>query len=183
MSPTTVRRRDHDDFDSAPSQSTSTDPCKRAEPFDPDLVVEPSPLDGFSLTVTRSTIALGDDLLVTLRNETEEERITGNRRKIDLQYRTSTGWQSVFHRLPHTGWTDEGISHGPGDGFEWSFTMSVDGLESIVPDSRYLICSPLETGRYRFVFWGLTTAAERESNFETEYAIGAEFSVTDSTTE
>jgi len=113
-----------------------------------------------------------------LENTNDAERTTGNKRKYDIQRRTDDGWQSVYW-VPETyGYNDVGIMHPPGSGFTWEFPFSREGLEQSTQfNTPYSICEPIVPGEYRFVYWGVASEAERESGFETESAIGIQFTV------
>lgn len=97
----------------------------------------------------------GDTVSIRLVNVSDETVDTGNRNKYNLQVYTEDSWQEVRGSedgpLPYT---DEAIVHYPGDGFEWSFALSEDDIaEAAIHDLR--VCPDLQSGRYRFVFWGV----------------------------
>lgn len=147
--------------------------------LDPRWVVEGSgPLGGFDLTLESHAIAHGDTLTATLTNVTDEQQTTGNRKKYDIQYRAESGWHTIFGTEESAVWTDEGISHPPGDGFTWQLTVTQDGLTNAIDHApTYYVCAPLTAGDYRFVYWGITSQKEIQSGYETEYAFGAPFTV------
>ena len=149
-------------------------------PLDPAWVVEdPGPLGGFELSVGRGSLSVGDELVATVTNVTDEPKVSGNRQKYDIQYRDGGSWRTIFG-LPdeHAVWTDVGIEHQPGEGFAWEFTFTRDGLSDAVDlQPRYHACDPLYPGDYRFVYWGITSEREASEDFETEYALGAPFTV------
>lgn len=146
--------------------------------FTPHWVVEGSgPLAGFDLTTDQHTIALGDTLTVSLRNVTGKTQTTGNRRKYDVQYRDSNGWRTIFGVEHNAAWTDIGVVHEPNHGFTWQFPFSRDGLSSLA--GHYGVCAPITPGTYRFVYWGITTEQEEKEDYETDYAIGTSFTVTE----
>jgi len=148
--------------------------------FTPRWVVEGSgPLAGFNLTTDQQTIALGDTLTVSLRNVTGNTQTTGNRRKYDVQYRNSNGWHTIFGKKDNYFWNDIGIEHQPSQGFTWQFPFSRDGLSNIAENNGYGVCAPINTGTYRFVYWGITTEQEEKEDYETDYAIATSFTVTD----
>lgn len=87
---------------------------------------------------------------VRLRNVSDEEQITGNRGKYNLQIETADGWEDIRtwrdgQPKPHP---DEAVGHDPGDGFDWQF----DVTEEAFTDQEISVCPDLETGRYRFAF-------------------------------
>lgn len=146
--------------------------------FEPLWVVDgPGPLGGFDLTVHTPTITVGNTLWASLRNVTLGTRTTGVKHLCDIQYRASDGWHTIFGAPDDFGWLDLGISHGPGQGFTWTVPFTRDGLSSL--NSQYHTCSALEPGTYRFVYWGLTTEREEHEDYETDYALGATFTVID----
>lgn len=149
------------------------------EPTRPSWVVEgPGPLAGFELRLTADTLERGETLTVRLVNVTAASQTTGNRKKYDLQHRSDGEWYSVFATDPDAFHTDEAVSHPPGDGFRWELPLSRDGLTDAVDTGpTYYVCEPLAAGDYRFVYWGVTSKREAETNYETEYALGVPFNV------
>ncbi len=115
----------------------------------------------FALRVDRPEVALGETVEITMTNVTGERRSTGNRFKYAFERYTEAGWQDVrVHSADDPlGYTDEAILHAPGDGFTWSFDLSVTGiLENHVHEDSLKICPALGPGRYRFVFYEPTVA-------------------------
>ncbi|MFC7230267.1 hypothetical protein ACFQMM_00695 [Saliphagus sp. GCM10025308] len=100
-------------------------------------------------------VARGESVSVTMRNLTSVEQGTGNDRKFSLEVRTEAGWQEVRgHRSEHgIGYTDEGIIHRPGEGFDWELELSEAAVEDLY--SGLEVCPGLPAGRYRFVYWPL----------------------------
>lgn len=97
----------------------------------------------------------GDEVRVTMWNVSDEVQYTGNRHKYNLQVLTVDGWQDVRGTAAGDplGYTDEGVIHRPGEGFEWSFEMTEEGvLEGHVHEERLEVCPDLQSGRYRFVY-------------------------------
>lgn len=156
--------------------TTTADDCTGYEPL-PEVfdVVEYGTLGEFALSVEPETVATGDEFTVRLRNASDDEAMTGNRRKFDVQRDTGDGWTTVYRVEKQTFWTDEGVVHEPGEGFAWELSATRDRLTP--PDSPYRVCDPVQPGSYRFVYWGVIPAEEEESDFETDYAIGAHFDV------
>ncbi|WP_226022210.1 hypothetical protein [Halomicrobium salinisoli] len=110
----------------------------------------------FALRVDSLEAEYGDTVTVSMTNVSGEEQMTGNRHKYNLQTYTEDGWQDVRgvtdgDPIPYT---DEGIGHAPGEGFEWELELTGEGL---VADhyhaDRLVVCPDLEPGRYRFVYW------------------------------
>ncbi|WP_135822541.1 hypothetical protein [Halostella litorea] len=110
----------------------------------------------FALRVDELAADPGDEVVVTLTNVSEAERHTGNRYKYNLQVRTEAGWQDVRGSPDGSPleYTDEAVSHAPGEGFEWRLPMSADGVvEGHVNERSLAVCPGLPAGRYRFAFW------------------------------
>lgn len=149
-------------------------------PLEPWWVVEgPGPLGGFDLSIRAREISIGGTLSATLTNITNEEKSTGNKQKYDIQYQTESGWETIFGIDQETAmYTSEGITHQPGEGFSWNLTFTRSGLtDAVNQEPMYSVCAPLESGTYRFVYWGITTEQEVRDDYETDYGIGIAFSV------
>lgn len=161
-----------------PPTGTPAAECRRGRTrMDQPWHVESGPLGGVALTLDRETVPVGGSLTARLRNVSDEERVTGNRHKYDVERETAEGWRSVLWRDEDAGWTDEGIAHGPDEGFTWALTLSREGLASRGDGGpAFRACAPVEPGTFRFVYWGIAPAAERER--DVEYALGREFTVT-----
>jgi hypothetical protein len=162
----------------AGSRATVTvDDCPESvERNDVTFEVVDGPVGGFTVSAASETVPLGDAVEVRVENVTDEAISTGNRRKFDLQCRGEDGWRSVLFRPDNYFPTDEAIRHDPGEGFAWQVHLDPSGPTD---GDTYLFCEPLATGRYRFVYWGLTGARERTESFETDYAAAATFDVVD----
>lgn len=145
--------------------------------IDGEWTVERGPLGGFSLTLPTGSVDRGGQLTARLRNVTDGTHYTGNRFKYDVQRQAEAGWRSLFH-VPETSyWTAEAIGHEPGTGFTWDLTVTRDGLERTEEGQpEYFVCEPLETGRYRFLYWGISSA--QDGGGQTR-ALGANFRVTE----
>lgn len=134
-------------------------------------------LAGFELSLSSDSVPLGGKLTAALTNISDEERMTGNKRKFDIQINTPNGWQSIFW-IPETSyWTDEGVYHEPGDGFQWDLTISQDALTNTESRPQYFVCNSLDPGTHRFVYWGIPSSAEGESGSNGALALGREFVV------
>lgn len=92
----------------------------------------------------------GASVHVRLRNVSEEERTTGHEGKYNLQIQTDDGWKDS--RVCQDGQLkprpDELVSHEPGEGFDWRFSITEDEFT----DQETEVCPNLETARYRFAF-------------------------------
>ena len=149
------------------------------DPVRPRWVVEgPGPLGGFELSLSQGTLERGETLTARVTNVTAETRTTGTKKKYDIQSRDGGDWSSVFGTAPEAFHTDEAVTHRPGDGFVWELPFTQQGLtDAVDAGPTYAVCGPLESGDYRFVYWGITSRKEVEANYETEYALGVPFSV------
>lgn len=141
----------------------------------------------FELVADPGTVALGEELSVMLRwisGGDDASPVTGNAEKFTIEREAGDRWDPIYRIPEHGGWNDIGIEKPelspPVTWFEWSFTLTGEGMEhSTEVNTPYAVCDPLEPGTYRFVYWGVTTSEERVSDWETEYAIGVEFRVTE----
>lgn len=170
--------------DDQPGTASTTEPPGSGEcgdDYDPLPtafdVVEYGSLAGFELSVEPESVPVGGAFEVRLRNASGEEQVSGNRRKFDVQRETGDGWETIYGAEGRVVWTDEGVPHAPGEGFTWAFAATPAGMTGENTDPPFAVCDPVEPGSYRFVYWGLTSREERESDFETEYAVGARFEV------
>lgn len=98
----------------------------------------------------------GDEVTVTMWNVSDEMHGTGNRHKYSLQVLTEDGWQDVRGAVRERAfeYTDEGVAHRPGEGFDWTFEMTEKG---VIEDGHYHedsmeVCPGLPAGRYRFTY-------------------------------
>lgn len=103
----------------------------------------------------------GETLNVSLTNVADQPVETGNSSTYNLQVRTAAGWEDV--RVIDDGasfdYTDEAVSHGPGEGFDWSIELTETGVieASATGDAR--VCPDLRSGRYRLAYFGVETGA------------------------
>ena len=101
----------------------------------------------------------GDEVAISLWNVSDRRLVTGNPSKHSIELATDAGWEEVrVHDADAPiGYTDEGIFRKPGEGFDWSFSLTDGGLVEHHPQADALsVCPGLQPGRYRFRFWGLT---------------------------
>lgn len=99
----------------------------------------------------------GDEVRVSMRNVSDEQVYTGNGNKYSLEVLTADGWTDVRGTTDDFGfeYTDEALGHAPGDGFEWTFELTADGVVGDHANAdRLEVCPDLPAGRYRFAFWG-----------------------------
>ena len=122
----------------------------------------------WELSINDDTFKHGDEANITLTNRSDEEQITGNRYKYTVQLKTQVGWQEVRGwvegmALPYS---DEGIIHDPGEGFEWTLTLTEDGLLNGHPhEDDLVVCPGLPNGQYRFVYSGGSPPIAIDFNF------------------
>lgn len=112
-------------------------------------------IDAFALRVDDLAFDYGDTAHITLTNTSLSEEETGNRLTYNLEVYTEVGWQDVRERYGHT---DESVTHSPREGFEWEVELTEDGISEEMPereDDELNVCPALESGRYRFVFFGV----------------------------
>lgn len=145
--------------------------------IDHELTIEREQLAGFTLTLSKESVARGGQIMARLRNVTDEDQSSGNRYKYDIQRQTAAGWRSIF-QIPKTSyWTDEGLIHPPDTGLTWNLRLTQNDLERTDGQPDYYVCEPVVAGTYRFVYWGITPEQEAQGN---EYALGSIFVVTES---
>lgn len=131
-----------------------------------DIVLGDSKADGeptWAMRVEETSYELGETVNITLTNVSGKELVTGNSSKHNFQLYTDEGWQDVRGTDPDTpvGYTDEGIIHSTGAGFEWEFELTEDGIVSENQNEEHLtVCPSLQPGRYRFLFWDPEIAVE-----------------------
>lgn len=112
----------------------------------------------FSLRGNSLSVEYGESVQITLRNTTDETVETGNKHKYNLECYTQAGWQEVRVWTSETTlpYTDEAISHEPGEGFEWNMELTEEGIPAAtIHEDDLQVCPELESGRYRFTYWGL----------------------------
>jgi len=130
------------------------------------------PTNGFNLWLSPTEVALGGNITVRLENISGEEKQTGSKHKFDIQRKEEEEWSSIYWMGERDYWTDELITHSPSTGFHWNLTINRDSLSTTDTRPKYMVCRPLELGRYRFVYWGVP-----QTNDGDKLAIGKEFSV------
>jgi len=133
-------------------------------------------LEGVVLTQSTTTVPRGEEVTFTLTNETDERKSTGNRSKYDIQRLIDGKWRSIFWWAPEPTplFHDDAIYQPPGEGFSWSFTMTQEELSHEIQNGsgRRTVCSRLQPGSYRFVYWGVGPSGGNQ-----EAVLGIQFSV------
>lgn len=169
---------------SATSETTKTtttrQPCENGGELVEDFVVKYNTLGGFDLTTTKERIAVGDQITFRLENVTDEDKVSGVKSKYTIHRKTAKGWRDIFYAPDSEGiygYHDLGMNHPPGDGFTWELTFNQSGLAHDIEGGMGSldVCTPLQSGTYRFVYWGVSGEQEIES--EKEYALGIRFTV------
>ncbi|MCW8172870.1 hypothetical protein D8S78_14365 [Natrialba swarupiae] len=94
---------------------------------------------------------------IWMRNVSTDYVTTGNASKYALERLTEEGWIEIRGTIGEAtfGYTDEGILHPPGEGFEWTLELTESGiLADHFRGEDLEICPDLAAGRYRFAYWG-----------------------------
>lgn len=138
----------------------------------------PSENAAFRLTASDEVVRRGETVEFSLRNVADERRHTGTQALYLLQRRGPDGWRTVLGVPPERrGWNATALSHPPGQGFDWTITMSEPGLSS----GRYVPCGSLPPGEYRFVYFGVSdpdaTGAVGETAVATRFRLVADESI------
>lgn len=119
-------------------ESSGSD-CRNArQRLDWDYNAQDDAAQGLGLSVTPESVVAGDGIAARLKNTTGEERTTADRRHYTIQRRVDGEWRDIFWVTPPATYTSEAITHEPGDGFEWTFPLTQDGLTT----GKYHVCSP-----------------------------------------
>lgn len=114
-------------------------------------------------------VGRGDEVRVTMHNVSTDVQATGTRHQWNLQVLTMDGWQDVRGTTDGDGigYDDVAIEHRPGDGFEWTLTMTEDGIVAgHVHEDRLTVCPDLQPGRYRFVYRGIVSGEPLAVEFD-----------------
>ena len=126
----------------------------------------PSQSNGFELAASKDTVIVGEESTFTLTNVGDERTGIGEIYKYGIQRRNGDEWTGIYH-TPGSLWTDLAILVPPGGGYEWQFTFDRNGLErQNGHNPTYYVCSSIESGTYRFAFWGLEETVTVEFTVE-----------------
>jgi hypothetical protein len=114
----------------------------------------------YSLTSDELQFQYGDSADFTLRYTGSGTGQTGNKYKFNLELFTEAGWQEVrgWSDGQQKPYTDEAVTHKPGVAFEWTIELTESGIADVATETHantLEVCPDLESGRYRFVYWGL----------------------------
>ena len=108
--------------------------------------------------VDNLTFERGDEIDLRLLNVSNASLTTGNKHKYNLQLQTEAGWEEVRGTTGDPSeilYTDVGFGHAPGEGFKWTFELSEDRLlAGHTHEDDLAVCPDLQSGRYRFAYWG-----------------------------
>lgn len=115
----------------------------------------------FALRVDDLQYDHGDTLNVSLTNVADQPLETGNSAKYNLQVRTEAGWQDVrvIDGSEAFTYTDEAVSHGPGDGFDWAIELTEQAIVEASVHSDAEVCPDLQSGRHRLAYFGIAGGA------------------------
>ena len=102
----------------------------------------------------------GDSIDFTLLYTGSGTDQTGNKYKFNLELFTEAGWQEVrgWSDGQQKPYTDEATGHGEGIVFEWTIELTESGIAAVATETHadtLAVCPDLQSGRYRFVYWGL----------------------------
>lgn len=116
--------------------------------------------DDFSLRVNDLSFEYGDVAELSLSSG-----MTGNKHKWNFELYTENGWTEVrgTNEDSELVFTDEGVP----DGFTWNMELTENGIREASP-GNIRVCPDLVSGRYRFVYWGLTGDESVAVSFDIE---------------
>ena len=126
------------------------------------------------LSNTPTEVRKGEQITVTLENIGETRVHTGERTLFTIE-KQSEEWIPIYWMPTEYGWFMTAPRHDPGPIYHWTFTASQSGFET--PDQPYRICTDIEPGTYRFVYWGMGPEDLRGTEAEPE-AIATRFQIT-----
>lgn len=111
----------------------------------------PSSVEGFDLTVNRTTAEKGERITFELTNTADKTQYTGTKERYIVQRQVQDGWETItLFQSPYSGYNATAIPHESGQGFTWSFRATAAGFSS----GKYVVCDDLQPGEYRFVYAG-----------------------------
>lgn len=135
--------------------------CADADRFQSnDSAVAYGEYNGFKLTASGSELSPGDTVTLHLTNASSEERQTGTDDWFDLQRKHGDGYRSVYFVAEEPAFSDEAVPHEPGEGFEWRFELTQDGLTTETEFVTFRACNEVTPGEYRFLYWGFSGTEE-----------------------
>lgn len=108
----------------------------------------------FVLSVDGASFAYGETATIKLTKWSLSKENTGSRGSYNVELYTDAGWQEVRVTEGPMDIPANEVGHPPGGGFEWELTLTEDGIAG----QGYEVCPDLQSGRYRFTYWGLEDA-------------------------
>lgn len=109
--------------------------------------------DKWKMTLSSTTVAIGNAFTVNLVNTTDYTQRTASKWMFNIQMYTTDGWQEIRHVENQLPYSTNQITHQSGSGFEWKFICSDEDLLVEHPHSeKMIICPEIQPGRYRFIF-------------------------------
>lgn len=123
--------------------------------------------ENFELRVEKQSYEYGDTIQISLTLSADGSHTTGSPAKYNIQVKTDSGWEDVrvAAEADSIYYNEMGIVHGPDSfaGFNWDIEFTEEGIiefsESPNKD-QFKVCPDLESGRYRFAFWGIVSGDE-----------------------
>ncbi len=154
-----------------PSPDGASPACEELDPVGENLDarynVSYERAAGFELSVTPETIHRGERFTATLRNVAEQPRQRGVARKYAVHRWSDGEWRPVLAGA--MGYNATALTQAPNETYSWTFAANQSGLTA----NGIETCGPIETGRYRFVYFGITDTDG------TDTAVAARFTVTE----
>lgn len=113
---------------------------------------------GCSLRISGTAFDYDESAKITLTNVSDETVTTGTAEDWGLEIFTDDGWKEISGKLGSDSFpeTDLGADLRPNDGFEWTFELTEEEITRTTPEM--IVCPDMESGRYRFVYWGIEPA-------------------------
>ncbi|WP_224333083.1 immunoglobulin-like domain-containing protein [Haloprofundus halobius] len=121
-------------------------------------------VNGVVLKSSHETLQIGEEIRLSLINNTKERKEFGSYNKINIEIFDEEEWLNIFHIHEGFGFTDELYRIKPGSGFQWHFTVSQPGFSK----GPFTVCSELIPGEYRFTYWGLNEKKSPAVQFTVE---------------
>lgn len=116
-------------------------------------------VDDYALRVDGLSFIYGETATVSLTYVGGRRTATGSGMKFLIEVYTREGWQdarTTHVDSPGIAAPDETVQHDTPDLFEWELELTEEGLQ--IPDtfaSMTAVCPDLQSGRYRFTYYGL----------------------------
>jgi hypothetical protein len=117
--------------------------------------------------------AKGEQITFALENIGETQVNTGKKTLFAIEKRAD-GWKPIYWVENGYGWFMTAPRHDPGPIYRWTFIASQSGFEA--PDQPYHICTDVEPGTYRFVYFGMGPENPEADQAEPE-AIATRFQI------